>query len=310
MWWCIRSSGRDYYAFVSIHTFTCVVFFVPLTRLLIIFIFVGVMANKFAQKAVQALAHPRDRRTRQLEKYEKRADRLAGQKNKHKMIEDRLHVRFLWFREQCQALGYTHTRVPEDHVLPLVQLFIDRNDEEMQLLRSTRNAPRGQLRRLEAAREVDMDALRSSKGFTVPSLRRSEDVEILTSIWDGLAATMVVVPRASVSLGARQSVCAVTVAKLRQLLKPLEQVHADSEALLPCRTKRDLLARMQGKKKLCGRNDHTGPAAGSKKVCVKHVESDMRSVRTRDNVRRAQGQQQRLREARRSVLHQHRMEQL
>ncbi|CCW63243.1 unnamed protein product [Phytomonas sp. EM1] len=209
------------------------------------------MANKNAKgnakREVKQLSHPRDRRVRQLEKKEKRNKRLVGNKNKIKAAEAQKVARFFWFREQCKALGCTHKPIFSDDVLPLIQLYINRNQKEISELKSLRNPPHGSIKQLEMMFEAEMDAFRSTKGVAIPSLVDADDVEILTEIWDGQAETAVVVPVQHVSLGQK----VIDENKLHALearIKSIDAVRQEGMSVLPKLFKSNTKAKKTEKK--------------------------------------------------------------
>lgn len=232
----------------------------------------------------RTVSHPRDRKVRQLERKEKREVRLAEQKERLKSEQTQRLVRYFWFREQCIALGYVDRAVPEEEILLLAQLYIDRNRDEIAQLKQERNPPTGRIRQLEAARVGEMDAFRSAKGLDVPSLADADDVEILTQIWDGLAETVVVVPSASVSLGTR-ALSPQKLAAVSARLRPIEEVRTRATPLLPRRAVK--MAQQ---------------ARPARRVSVKYQDQSLAAVKARGVRSLGQKQQRRLKQGRKTAL--------
>lgn len=189
-------------------------------------------------RMTKLLAHPEDRRVRQLERKQARFNRADNQATKRKQDKERMLARTIWFREQCIALGYTKEAVPAELVVPLVRLFIGRNAAEIAELKQMRNPPLGRIRLLEHMTLDEVTALRSGKGFEIPVLESADEVEILTEMWDLLPETAVVLERTTVSTGGRTEPTEAERAVMRELqsrLRPIAEVRADAEAVLPTR---------------------------------------------------------------------------
>lgn len=152
----------------------------------------------------QTISHPRDRRVRQLSKKEKRNEKLEAQKARRRSEEALRVLRFCWFREQCLALGHTTTPVPARTVELLTRLYVDRNVDEVAALRAERNPQTGRIGKLEALREHELRQMHSAEGIAIPSLGDADDVEILTTVWDGAADTVSVVAATTLTLGAEE----------------------------------------------------------------------------------------------------------
>ncbi|GET93739.1 hypothetical protein, conserved [Leishmania tarentolae] len=236
----------------------------------------------------RAVPHPRDRSVRQLEKKEKRAIRLDAQKNKLKMEKTLQLMRFFWFREQCIALGYTTTAVPEETVVQLVHLYVNRNKEELSALRLQRNPPVGRIKVLEATLQAEEDELHSAKGLRVPSMTDADDVEILTEIWDGAPETVTVVPLSSVSMQHSTPPTKEALEQLLQRLRPVGDIRKEAPVTLPKRAVKFHAAQSQQKSTVPTRM----------KVSVKKMEDTAASVRLRVKAREEVKQQKRLTEQR------------
>lgn len=229
------------------------------------------------------LCHPRDRRVRQMEKKDKRTARLAMQKDRLTLDKALRNMRLFWFRQQCIALGYLMDPVPRDRILPLVQLYINRNEGEIEVLRKCRNPPNGRIKQLQQVMEVEMDAFRSAKGIEIPVLTTGDDVEILTSIWDGEPETAVVVPVTGVSIGAGK-VDAEGIHSLQQLLRPMVEVRSVATKIMPKRSLRF-------------------SETGAKKVSVKSLASSSAdAVTQRSRTNAVEKQHARLKKNRRKVM--------
>lgn len=238
----------------------------------------------------RAVPHPRDRSVRQLEKKEKRAIRIEAQKTRLK-TEQTLHLmRFFWFREQCSALGYTTTPVPEDVIALLAQLYVERNDEEVAELKAQRNPPLGRIKTLEAARQQEMDELASAKGLRIPSLGDADDVEILTEIWDGTKETVTVVSAVGFSMAGRPAPSREALAQLSERLRPVTEVREEAPVTLPKRAVKFHAAQF--------------PAANQNKknLSVKKTESSLAGVKTRAKAREEAKRQKRLKVQRTAAL--------
>lgn len=203
--------------------------------------------------------------------------RLESQKNRLKAELTQQVLRFYWFREQCLALQYTTTAVPEEVVYPLTQLYIDRNAEEVKELMALRNPPTGRIKTLEAMHEQEMDAFRSSKGLLIPSLLDADDVEILTDIWDGTKETVSVVPTTGISLGQR-SIVDADLQRLRVRLRPIAALRSETASLLPRRA-----IKFQ----------QSSPAK-QKTVSAKKTDDSQQTIQARSKARNSGKQQQRL----------------
>ncbi|KAG5490803.1 hypothetical protein JKF63_00925 [Porcisia hertigi] len=239
----------------------------------------------------RAVPHPRDRSVRQLEKKEKRAARLDAQKNKLKMEQALQFMRFFWFREQCIALGCKTSAVPDETVAQLVQLYVDRNKEEMSALRALRNPPVGRIRVLEATLQSEEDELHSAKGLRVPSMTNADDVEILTEIWDGAQETVTVVPLTGFSMQHRKSPTKEALEKLRQCLRPVTEIRQETPVTLPKRAVKFHAAQQQ-----------QSTAASRKKISVKKTEDTAASVKLRVKAREEAKRQKRLVVLRRAAM--------
>lgn len=138
-------------------------------------------------KEKMQLPHPRDRKVRQLQRKEKRFLKLESRKQVQVDARIQRAMRFLWFRTQCLALGY-HTKVPVDDVPILVQLYVDRHEDELRQLKALNSPPAGRIKEIEALHAKEKEMFTNS-GFEVPILTSSDDFEILTEIWDGIPET-------------------------------------------------------------------------------------------------------------------------
>ncbi|CAC9553188.1 conserved hypothetical protein [Leishmania infantum JPCM5] len=232
----------------------------------------------------RAVPHPRDRSVRQLEKKEKRAVRLDAHKTRLKMEKTLQLMRFFWFREQCIALGYTATAVPEETVAQLVELYVDRNKEEMSALRLQRNPPMGRIKVLEATLQAEEDELHSAKGLRVPSMTDADDVEILTEIWDGAQETVTVVPLTSISMQHRTPPTKEALEQLLQRLRPVADIRKEAPVTLPKRAVKFHAVQSQ--------QQSTAPSR--MKVSIKKTEDTTASVRLRVKAREEAKQQKRL----------------
>ncbi|KAG5464484.1 hypothetical protein LSCM1_00674 [Leishmania martiniquensis] len=240
----------------------------------------------------RAVPHPRDRSVRQLEKKEKRAIRIDAQKNRLKMQQTMLLMRCFWFREQCIALGYTTTSVPDDTVAQLVQLYVDRNNEEMLALQAQRNPPVGRIKVLEATLQAEKDELHSAKGLRVPSMTDADDVEILTEIWDGMQETVTVVPLTGFSMQHRTPPAAEALKHLQRRLRPVAEIRKEAPVALPKRAFKFHAAQPQ----------HLCTASSRKNVSVKKTEDTAAIVNLRVKAREEARQQKRLVEQRRVAM--------
>ncbi|KAK7202266.1 hypothetical protein NESM_000298100 [Novymonas esmeraldas] len=234
-------------------------------------------------RETRAVPHPRDRAVRQLEKREKRIVRLDEQKTRLKTEQALRLMRFFWFREQCLALGYTSSAVPEDTVALLAQLYVDRNKEELAALRAQRNPPAGRIKVLEATLQAELDELHSTKGLRLPSLADADDVEILTEIWDGAPETATVVPVAGFSMQRRAPPAPDALARLSQRLRPVAEVRDEAPGTRPRRVVKFHAAR-------------------KKKVSAKKTQDTVVDAKSRVQAREGARQQKRLAEQRRAAL--------
>lgn len=251
------------------------------------------MPPQHQRRVAKQLSHPRDRRVRQLEKQQARADRVSARELKRKQEKERMLLRMIWFREQCIALGCTRTAVPRKWWQPLVQLFISRNDEEIAALKAMRNPPVGRIRLLEHMASEEMAELGSGKGFEIPALGSGAEVEVLTEVWDGAGETVSVLAKDHVRLAAEAD--REGVALLRQELavrvRPIEDVRAGAEAVLPRRARRfsgDGRARVEKGRRRMMSVKHLPAATGAERrervrqqvlrKQWKHVEKQRRAV--------------------------------
>jgi translation machinery-associated protein 16 len=238
----------------------------------------------------RAVPHPRDRSVRQLEKKEKRAIRLDAQKTRLKTEQTLQLMRFFWFREQCIALNYTTTAVPDDVVALLAQLYVERNDDEVAVLKMQRNPPLGRIKTLEATRQREMDELMSVKGLRVPSLSAADDVEILTDIWDGTKETVTVVRAVGFSMASRPAPSRAALAQLSERLRPVADVRDEAPVTLPKRAVKFHAAQYPAA------NQH------NKSLSVKKTEDSLTGVKARAKVREEAKRQKRLKEQRNAAL--------
>ncbi|KAG5489069.1 hypothetical protein JIQ42_00691 [Leishmania sp. Namibia] len=249
-----------------------------------------VLLNSACKK--RAIPHPRDRSVRQLEKKEKRAIRLDAQKTRLKMQQTTQLMRCFWFREQCITLGHTTTAVPGDTIAQLVQLYVDRNKEEILALRAQRNSPVGRIKVLEATLQAEKDELHSAKGLQVPSMTDACDVEILTEIWDGMQETVTVVPLTGFSMQHRTPLTTEALEQLRRRLRPVAEIRKEAPVALPKRVFRFHAAQPQ----------QLVTASSRKNVSVKKTEDTSASVNARVKAREEAKQQKRLTEQRRVAM--------
>lgn len=144
--------------------------------------------NGKLEKEIQALSHPRDRKVRQLQKKEKRMSKMAKRKQTQNDIKIKKAMRFLWFRTQCIALGRTTSPLNEEEAVVLTKLYISRHQEELQIIKSRSNPPIGRIKEIELLYREEHEAFQSS-GLEIPVVTSSDEIEILTTIWDGLPET-------------------------------------------------------------------------------------------------------------------------
>lgn len=251
------------------------------------------LANLAREK--REVPHPRDRSVRQLEKKERRAIRLGIQKTRLKTEQALQLMRFFWFREQCIALGYTMTAVPDDVVAQLAQLYVERNDEEVAELKAQRNPPRGRIKALEATRQQEMDELASAKGLRVPNLADADDVEILTEIWDGTKETATVVSAVGFSMAGRAAPSRAALAQLAGSLRPVAEVREEAPVTLPKRAVKFRAARF------------SAASERKKNSSVKKTEDSLAGIKTRAKAREEAKRQKRLKEQRSAALSGRRM---
>ncbi|EAN78173.1 Protein of unknown function (DUF2962), putative [Trypanosoma equiperdum] len=151
------------------------------------------MAGKGNAKVV--VTHPKSRKVRQLQRQSRREKRISEQKGKRNAKAALEAARFFWFREQCLALGRTKLAFSREEAQVLTEQYLKRNDEEIVALKSMRNPTAGRIKILEAMKTSEADDFNSSKGIVIPDITNSDNLEILTSIWDGRADTAGVVRR-------------------------------------------------------------------------------------------------------------------
>lgn len=200
------------------------------------------------RRETQALTHPRDRKVRQLQKKEKRLSKMMNRKQMQTNARLLKVMRFIWFRTQCVALGYTTTPVPADVIPLLVQLYINRNLDELMELKSRPNPPAGRIKEIETVYAEEMEAFKGS-GLEIPVLTNSDDVEILTEIWDGIPETSCVVETALVPQP--DSLDEVKLNQIQSQLVSLDSVREEAVAVLPRRMakKTEKLLRSKNEKK-------------------------------------------------------------
>lgn len=256
-------------------------------------------------RITKQLAHPRDRKVRQLEKRQARADRVSGQELKRKQEKERQLLRMIWFREQCIALGHTKKAIPRAWWLPLVRLFIGRNDAELASLKAMRNPPVGRIRVLEHMIEEEMGELRSSKGFEIPSLGSDDEVEILTEVWDCLLETSVVLEKDYVTMPASskdEEDAGVVQRELAARLKPIDEVRAAAVSVLPRRAQR-FTEQRRALLSPGGSREKAAAKVAMRKTSVKQLHADSgaeQRARVKETARRKQ--QSNLKKHRESAL--------
>eukprot|EP00796_Vickermania_ingenoplastis_P006656 gene6656-4772_t len=184
------------------------------------------------QKELRSVSHPRDRRVRQLEKKEKRLLKMQSKKQAQQDERIKRSMRFLWFRSQCLALGYATDPVPRETIQLLTQLYISRHQEELQEIKNRSNPPAGRIKEIEALYAQEM-AMFHTGGLEVPAMSSSDDVEILTTIWDGIPETSSVLETELVKDPGNlrnEKLCA-----LKEKLATLDAVREQAGAVLPRR---------------------------------------------------------------------------
>lgn len=183
-------------------------------------------------KEKMQLRHPRDRKVRQLQRKEKRYLKLESRKQVQVDARVQRAMRFLWFRTQCLALGY-HSTVPVDDVPILVQLYIDRHDDELRQLKSLKNPPAGHIKELEVLHTKEQEMFTVS-GFEIPVLTNSDDFEILTEIWDGIPETASVLTTEFVTAPSA-GLISDRMQELKNKLTSLDEVRQSAVKVLPNR---------------------------------------------------------------------------
>lgn len=233
--------------------------------------------NKLRKEA-QAVSHPRDRKVRQLQKKEKHVVKMEQRKQAQVDIRLRKAVGFLWFRVQCIALEFTATAVPAGIIPSLVQLYINRNLDELTELKGRRQPPTGRIREIQGLYDEEMAAFQSC-GLEVPVLNSDEEVEVLTQIWDGLPETAAVIRTEMVKVGPLMS--DAEFLNLASKLVPLQDVHCRAANTLPRRLHKELSTQRQKSVK-------SGPS--------------VETIRLRDRQKHASKQQQRSKQERKAAL--------
>lgn len=184
------------------------------------------------RKEKAQLPHPRDRKVRQLERKEHRLKKLEKRKQFQEEARIQRALRFLWFRTQCFALEYK-TVVPSDDVPVLIQLYIDRHEDELRHLKSLKNPPAGRIKEINALSREEQEAFMSS-GFEIPILTTSDDFDILTEIWDGCPETASVLTTEFVRAPCI-GICEERKRELKDRLASLDEIRMNAAAVLPRR---------------------------------------------------------------------------
>lgn len=184
------------------------------------------------RRETQALTHPRDRKVRQLQKKEKRLSKMMNRKQMQSNARLLKVMRFIWFRAQCLALGYTTAPVPSDIIPLLVQLYINRNLDELRDIKARPNPPVGRIKEIETVYAEEMEAFKGS-GLEIPVLSNSDDVEILTQIWDGIPETSCVIE--TMLVPQPEPLNESMMNQIKSQLVPLDSVREEAVAVLPRR---------------------------------------------------------------------------
>lgn len=176
------------------------------------------------------VCHPRDRKVRQLEKKEKHILKKENRRINQKNERAKRAMRFLWFRKQCQALG-SHP-MSEEEIILLTQLYINRHLDELAELKTRINLPKGRITEIQSCLADELSQFQGS-GFEVPVLSNSDDVEILTQIWDGIPETSCVVETEFVQ--SSESIDEGKLQALKKRLVSLEEIRQEALNVIPQR---------------------------------------------------------------------------
>ncbi|KAG8343825.1 putative Translation machinery associated protein 16 [Trypanosoma vivax] len=225
------------------------------------------------------ISHPKARKVRQLERQTRRQERLSVNEEKRHAKALLECTRFIWFREQCLALGRTQAAFSHAEAKALTTLYVSRNDEELAALKNQRNPPVGRIKTIEALKTSELDLFNSSKGIAIPDIMDSDNLEILTTIWDGRANTIGVVPR--VALCCADPVDQATLDVLKAKLLPVDEVREKAAPVTPKRALKFQVAK--------------------RKESVKKL-ADAQGVAQRSRKRASEAQQKRLKMERKSAL--------
>ncbi|KEG13868.1 hypothetical protein DQ04_00741120 [Trypanosoma grayi] len=238
------------------------------------------MGGRKAVRAAEGLVHPNSRVVRQLQRQTSRNER-NNERAKKRHAQDLLEAaRFFWFREQCMALGRLHSAFSMEEAQVLTQLYVERNDAELVLLKSLRNPTAGRIKKIEALKESETDAFESAKGIVIPDITDKGRVEILTEIWDGGCDTRCVVPRLHLT---RSGVLTTPTAvnEMRLKLTPIDLVREKATSVTP-------------KKALKFRNQ--------KRTQSVKTTAKMEDITSRSKLQNTERQQKRLKEERKALI--------